>query len=69
MVAKPSAARRWQTRSSWGLMPFPSWMTTTPGHGGAAAGVATKYGRAMSAMAHGRTAGPIRVGAADAPRS
>ena len=47
-AAKPSSARRWHTRRSCGEMPGPSWITMTPGHGGDAAGVATKYGSAMS---------------------
>src|SRR4051812_26462540 len=36
-------------------MPDPSWMTTTPGHGGSVSGSETKYGSAMSAMDHART--------------
>src|ERR1044071_5833997 len=32
-------------------MPLPSWITTTPGHGGSTAGRARKYGTAISITA------------------
>src|SRR4051812_46552763 len=50
-------------------MPLPSWITTTPGHGGGASGVARKNGSEISAIAHRRTAPQRPPGPQDLPVS